>query len=90
MPVDIGQVLLNPSGAFTAPDEIVHCQELTTAQEIEALHRRAYDIRELRVAEGEGMQGQMQVMLEQILRALHALDAAIDLEHGPPTEHGGF
>lgn len=90
MAVNVEEAMLDPSAAFTTPGEILTCRELTAEQKIEVLRRWAYDIRELRVAEGEGMQGRALVTLDEVLDALHALGAPIDLEHGPPTRHGGF
>ena len=87
---DVKNMLLDPANVFERPAEVVRCDELSHETKIDVLNRWAYDVRELRVAEDEGMQGRTPVTLEQILDALHELGAEVDLDHGPPTEHGGF
>ncbi len=46
-------------------------------------------MRELLVAEEEGMGDADGAMLSRIIIALTALGAAADRQHGPPTKQGG-
>ncbi|MCH8956862.1 hypothetical protein IIA28_16295 [candidate division KSB1 bacterium] len=48
-----------------------------------------YDARELEVAEEENMGGGPPGVLDKVFRALHRLDADVDIEHSPPTKQGG-
>lgn len=87
--MDIDQAMLDPTSVFSKPDDIIRDQTLTKAQKIKLLRRWEYDARELAVADEENMSGGPPNMLDQVLEALHKLSAPVDLEHAPPTKHGG-
>ena len=90
-PIDLEQALLDPAAVFSAPEAVPKCSDLTREQKIEILRRWEYDARAMEVAEEEnvGESGQTSDLLSRVLDGLHALDAAPDLEHSPPTKHGG-
>ena len=86
---DIKRALLDPTAIFRTPQEVLDVQDLSRKQKIEILRRWEYDVRELQVAEEENMPGPSTVGLDEVLQALHALDAGVDTEHSPPTKEGG-
>ena len=87
--MNIEQALTNPASVFSSPDEVIRKQSLTRDQKIRILRRWKYDALELEVAEEENMAGGPPGVLDQVLQALHQLDAEIDIDHTPPTKHGG-
>ena len=87
--VDIDKALVDPALVFKAPEEVVADNELSREQKIKILQRWEYDVRELQVAEEEGMEGPQPVMLDVVLRALRALGAPADTERSAPTKQGG-
>ncbi len=72
---DIEKAMLDPTAVFRTPEEVLLREDMTREQKIEVLRRWAYDARQLQVAEEENMGGQQPDFLDEILRALHALDA---------------
>ncbi len=87
--MNIEKAMLDPASEFACPDEVFDEQSLTRDQKIKILRRWEYDARELEVAEEENMSGGPPDMLDQILKVLHRLDAAVDIDHSPPTKQGG-
>jgi hypothetical protein len=87
--VDIDKALVDPALVFKAPEEILANNELSREQKIKILQRWEYDVRELQVAEEEGMEGPQPVTLDVVLRALRALGAPADTERSAPTKQGG-
>ena len=87
--IDVEKALLDPGLVFKTPGEVVANNELTRAQKIEILRRWEYDVRELEVAEEEGMEGPEPVTLDAVLDALRTLGAPEDTEHSAPTKQGG-
>ena len=87
--MNIEKALLDPASSFSTPADV--CKELTLTQEqkIQILRRWEYDARELEVAEEENMSGGGPDVLDEVLAALHQLNAEIDVEHSPPTKQGG-
>ena len=71
--VDIDKALVDPALVFKAPEEVLADNELSREQKIKILQRWEYDVRELQVAEEEGMEGPQPVTLDVVLRALRAL-----------------
>jgi len=88
--MNIEKALLNPSGSFAHPLEVLAEPGLSRAEKIRILRRWEYDARELEVAEEENMGGGPPDQLDQVLDALHRLEVAIDTEHSPPTKQGGI
>jgi hypothetical protein len=86
--VDVEKALLDPGLVFKTPDEVVTSNELSREQKIKILRRWEYDVRELEVAEEEGMKGSKVVPLNAVLRALRALKAP-RTERSAPTKQGG-
>ena len=74
---------------YTIPDEVVTSDELSKEQKIKILRRWEYDVRELEVAEEEGMKGPKLVTLDAVLGALRSLGASPDIERSAPTKQGG-
>lgn len=87
--VDIDKALVDPALVFKAPEEVVADNELSREQKIKILQRWEYDVRELQVAEEEGMEGPQPVTLDVVLRALRALGAPADTERSAPTKQRG-
>ena len=87
--IDVEKALLDPGLVFKTPGEVLANNELTRAQKIEILRRWEYDVRELEVADEEGMQGPEPVTLDAVLDALRTLGAPEDTENSAPTKQGG-
>ena len=87
--IDVEKALLDPGLVFKTPGEGLANNELTRAQKIEILRRWEYDVRELQVADEEGMEGPEPVTLDTVLDALRTLGAPEDTEHSAPTKQGG-
>jgi len=87
--MNIEQAMTNPTSVFANPDEVIQKKNLTRDQKIRILKRWEYDALELEVAEEENMGGGSPSILDQVLNALHRLDAEVDVDHSPPTKHGG-
>ena len=87
--MNLEKAMLNPTSVFTRPNDVLAEQTLTREQKIRVLRRWEYDARELEVADEENMGGGPPDVLDQVLKALHRLDAEIDVEHSPPTKQGG-
>ena len=87
--VDVEKALVDPALVFKTPEEVLADSELSREQKIKILRRWEYDVRELQVAEEEGMEGPQPVMLDVVLRALRALGAPADTERSAPTKQGG-
>jgi len=90
--IDVNQALINPSAVFQKPQDVIERNDLSRQQKIEILRRWEYDLRELQVAEEEGMKsppGSPAITLDTILKALRSLGAAADVEHSAPTKQGG-
>lgn len=89
--VDVKQALLNPAVVFTKPEDVVGNTDLAREQKIAILRRWEYDVRELQVADEEGMTAPAPpaVTLDLVLVALRTLGAPADVEHSAPTKQGG-
>jgi hypothetical protein len=87
--MNIEKALLDPTREFSSPANVCIEQLLTRDQKIQILRRWEYDARELEVAEEENMGGGGPDILDEVLAALHQLNAEIDVEHSPPTKQGG-
>lgn len=87
--MNIEKALLDPVSEFSSPVNVCSEQSLTRDQKIQILRRWEYDARELEVAEEENMGGGGPDILDEVLAALHQLNAEIDVEHFPPTKQGG-
>lgn len=83
------QAMLDPTSIFACPSDVCDEQSLTRDKKIKILRRWEYDARELQVAEEENMGGGPQDVLDEVLLALHRLDAVVDIEHSAPTKQGG-
>jgi hypothetical protein len=83
--------LNDPAATFKNPQQVVDNGMLTREQKIEVLRRWEYDIRELQVADDEGMTAPMAqpITLDSIFAALRSLGAPPDMEHSAPTKQGG-
>ena len=87
--VDVEKALIDPALVFKTPEEVLADNELSREQKIKILRRWEYDVRELQVAEEEGMEVPQPVMLDVVLCALRALGAPADTERSAPTKQGG-
>jgi len=88
-PLDLERARLDPSSIFESPAALLADERLSREQKIEILRRWQYDANELAVAEEEGMGGGESSILPEIVEALDVLDGGSDVEHTPPTKHGG-
>jgi len=75
--------------AITSPELILKSARLSDNEKISLLQRWEYDVREMLVAEEEGMGDADGDLLSRIINALTALGGAPDAEHSPPTKQGG-
>ena len=87
--IDVEKAVLDPGLVFRTPDDVLTEKDLSRDQKIQILHRWEYDVRELQVAEEEGMEGPQPVSLADVLRALRSLGAPEDTERSAPTKQGG-
>lgn len=87
--MNLEQAMLDPSSVFASPAAVCDASELTREQKIEILRRWEYDARELQVATEENMGGGTEAHLDQVLAALHQLDAGADTDGTPPTKQKG-
>jgi hypothetical protein len=81
----------DPSTIFKMPQEVVDRKDLSREQKVEILRRWEYDMRELQVADEEGMPATeaQPVTLDAVLNALRALGEDSDIERSAPTKQGG-
>jgi hypothetical protein len=88
---DVEKSILNPAAMFKKPQEVLDSHDLSREQKIEALRRWEYDLRELQVADEEGMTPPKEesVTLDMVLKALNLLGVPSDMEHTAPTKQGG-
>jgi hypothetical protein len=89
--IDVKKALTDPSAVFKKPQEVIETDGLSREQKIEILRRWEYDVRELQVADEEGMApvDPQPVVLDLILNALRTLGAPADIERSAPTKQGG-
>ena len=83
------KAVLDPAAVYASPADVLDDGCLDREQKIKILRRWEYDARELEVADDENMAGGPPSALDQVLQALHQLDADIDVEHTSPTKQGG-
>lgn len=89
--IDLNVAMVDPAAAFDTPEDVVNHHDLTHEQKVEILRRWEYDAHEVEVAEEEGMRnGPPSDLLDRIIRALHELGAAIEIDRSPPTKQGGI
>jgi len=89
--IDFEQIKLDPTEHFSAPEEVLASDELTTAQKIEILQRWKYDVCELQVAEEENMPSTNDTsdLLQRISLLLRQLGASHNPDDMPSTKQGG-
>jgi len=88
--INLEKAMLDPTLVFRSPENLLQRDELTRTQKIKILRRWKFDALQLQVAEEENMGGeQSSDILDRVLQALHVLNVRPDLEHSPPTKHGG-
>lgn len=86
---DFEKAMRDPAGVYKSPENVLKDETLTKEQKIKILRQWEYDARDLMVAEEENMPGGEENMLNRVLEALHQLGACHDVDHTPPTKHGG-
>ena len=91
-PTKFEQAKTDPTLVFERPGDVLNDTTLTREQKIDILRRWEYDERELSVAEEENMpnrnNGKRTGCLEEILRALRALNAEGRDPHSASTKQG--
>lgn len=80
--LDMDRALVNPAAVFRAPDEVLRDSRLVPARKRAILERWLWDARLIEVAAEEGMGDGEPSRLEEICRALLALDDTPDV---PPA-----
>jgi hypothetical protein len=85
------KTLGDPSIIFKRPQEVVEKSDLSRDQKIEILRRWEYDLRELQVADEEGMPAAdaPAVSLDAVLNALRSLGETSESERSAPTKQRG-
>ncbi|MEA1943438.1 MAG: hypothetical protein U9P68_14440 [Pseudomonadota bacterium] len=78
-----------PQHAAVSPESILASTTLSQADKISVLRRWCYDVREMLVAEDEGMGDCQGELFSRINNALIALGAEPNPEHSAPTRQGG-
>lgn len=73
---DLERALLDPTAIFKGPEQVLQRDDLSREQKAAILRRWAYDARELKVAEDEGMRNGEPDLLDRVLRALDELKAS--------------
>lgn len=86
---DFEKAMKDPVGVYKSPENVLKDDALTKEQKIKVLRQWEYDARDLMVAEEENMPEGEENMLKRVLDALHELGACHDVDHSPPTKHGG-
>lgn len=89
--IDMHLALLDPQQVFSSPEEVVNHPALEREDKIRILRRWEYDVRDLEVAEEEGMPAsgvQPEGLLKRILTGLTTLGADLTAETSTPTKHG--
>jgi hypothetical protein len=89
-PIDIEAARANPSAAFATPQQIVDCRDLSDSLKIELLRRWAYDLDEQSVATEEGMPGEGESPLMEIMNLLEGLAGDPSCGRASPTKHHGL
>lgn len=83
---DIDDAIRNPASSFSSPEIIVTDPKLTLDQKVSALQQWEYDMREMEVAEEEGMIDSGEDILQRILVALSDLGYPSNAEHSSPSK----
>lgn len=81
--IDMDKARLNPSAVFASPNDVMQNRELSRSQKIDVLRRWAQDAQALQVADDENMTAsphQRSSRLDEIMKALHDLDAELNPE----------
>lgn len=84
--IDVEKAMHDPAAIFARPENVINAP-LTKQQKIAILKSWAYDVRELEVAEEEGMVGTTRSSFHQILESLNRLVGEVDVEHPGPSKH---
>jgi hypothetical protein len=71
----------DPASAYAGPEELLADARLSEDQKVAALRQWAYDVREIEVAEEEGMGDHDGDILRRIQIALAGLGHPVDVEH---------
>ncbi len=72
-PAELEQIMIDPSAAYVAPEDVLHDKRLSREQKKMVLKLWAFDAREIEVAQEENMRGDASP-LRQVLLALRKLE----------------
>ncbi len=88
--IDMRLALQDPQQVFSTPEEVTGHASLDREDKIRILRRWEYDVRDLEVAEEEGMPpaDDQEGLLKRILGALTQLGVVLDADTSTPTKHG--
>jgi hypothetical protein len=89
-PEELEKALLDPASAFEKPEDVLENVLLSREQKAEILRRWEYNASEEAVALEEGMPGEENGILRDILIALGKIVGPIDVEHTAPTKQHGL
>jgi len=90
------EAIHDPSLFFSSPCAILTDDRFDKNQKIRLLKQWEYDVRELMVAEEEGMAPRAEVLakhqatLDEVLECLHKLGAGVDVEKAQTSKFGGI
>ncbi|WP_431285501.1 hypothetical protein ACQW02_12130 [Humitalea sp. 24SJ18S-53] len=82
-PIDFDHALADPRAVFNEPADVLACADLDATRKRQVLERWHHDALELETAEGEGMAGGEQPMMQRVNAAL----AELERQTGIKAEH---
>ena len=89
------EAVKDPSLFFENPCQVIADERFDKNQKIRILRQWEYDVREMMVAEEEGMNpdaerlARHQENMADILRCLHQVGEGVDVEHAQTSKFGG-
>ncbi len=79
----------DPTRLFEQPKDVVAFPEAGKDAKLALLHQWESDARAIANADEEGMLGDQPSNLEDVRKAVHAIEPPDDADIGTPTKHGG-
>lgn len=88
--ISLKKALIDPASSFTHPREILTLADFTDTEKMTVLKRWEQDARELDVAEEEGMLGDRDSLLDEVIKAIDELDPEYHKSAAAPNKQGNF
>lgn len=82
------KALIDPASVYKRPDDVLNDNDLTRNEKIKILRRWEYDALEIHVTEEENMPGENGELLNDVLKALHDMNADYEMKQPSPTRYG--